>query len=426
MRPVAAVAQLAERVICNLEVTGSIPVGGFLVASVSTELSCLRRRALPVLPNTKNSETPHMLQNDDNPTPSSDTPHEGADQQPAESDAAASTSTENGASDAEQGSDAGAGTSPDPEQTAAEVGESIATGLDSVGDRVAEVIEEPTLDNAINVLGPLLIDAGLALAGFIVLVIVVSFIGRGVRRVTAAGLRRLDLEKTVVNFLSRVAGISVWVLALPVALEIFGIKTASFAAVIGAAGLAIGLAMQGALSNIAAGIMLLVLRPFKIGDWVELDDEFGIIQDVGIFYTEIETFSHKLVLLPNGEVLGAKIEHYTANKTRRVDVPVGVAYGTDLKKAMDILKRAADEVSASERKNDQPSVILTGFNDSSIDFEVRVWSPTREYLDTQTRAILAINEALSDAEIEIPFPQRTLTFADPLNIEGAPSGGGDR
>ncbi len=311
----------------------------------------------------------------------------------------------------------GAAESAASEDPAEQVGESITQGLDSIGDRVSEFAENPTLDTAVEAFGPLVIDVGLGIVGFIVLIVVVSFVSRWAQRLARAGLKRLHLEPTVVSFLAKVAKYAVWVLALPVALEIFGIETTSFVTAIGAAGLAIGLAMQGALSNIAAGIMLLVLRPFKIGDWVELDDEFGIVRDIGIFYTLIDTFQNKLVYLPNGEVLGAKIEHYTANESRRMDVPVGVAYGTDLKEAMRVLEAAAEEVSDSPREEDKPSVILTTFGGSSIDFDVRVWCASKDYLHARTKAVFAIEKALADAGIEIPFPQRTLTFGGRLGVE---------
>jgi len=327
-----------------------------------------------------------------------------------------STQATEGASDAAAGAQEGI---ENPEEAASKVGDSIATGLDSIGERVTRVVEDPTLDTAVSAFGPLLVDAGLAIIGLAVLLVVTSFLSRATRRFAGAGLRHLSLEKTVVSFLSRAAGIAIWVLAVPVALEIFGIKTASFAAVIGAAGLAIGLAMQGALSNIAAGIMLLVLRPFKIGDWVELDDELGVVRDVGIFYTLVDTFANKLVYLPNAEVLGAKIEHFTANKTRRVDVPVGVAYGTDLKKAMGVLEDVVKDASSSPKEDELPMVILTGFGASSIDFEARVWCPSEEFLQARTDLVLKVERALDEAGVEIPFPQRTLTFKDPLRVNSS-------
>lgn len=296
------------------------------------------------------------------------------------------------------------------------VGQSIATGLDTVGNSFQHFANDPSLENALRLFGPMLVDLGIAILGLIVLLIVVSIVGRWAQKLARIGLARLKLEETVVRFLARTAKYAIWVLAVPIALELFGVRTTSIATVIGATGLAIGLAMQGSLSHIAAGLMLLILRPFRIGDWVELDDEFGVVDDIGIFYTRVNTFSNKLILLPNAEVLGAKIEHFTANQFRRVDVPIGVAYGTDLEHAQRVLEEAAEKVSAETTDHKEPAVILTAFGPSSIDFEVRVWCESTKFLDARTATIHAINRALADADIEIPFPQRTLTFANAIPV----------
>jgi len=345
--------------------------------------------------------------------PQAQNPDQGADQAP---DSNSDPSAGSGAS-ADPGSAADG--APDPDQ----VGDSIATGIDSFADQIQTLVDDPSLANFINILGPILIDIGLAIAGLVVLVIIVSFVGRWTQRLARVGLRRLKLETTVVNFLSRCAKYAVWIIALPIALELFGVETTSLAAVIGAGGLAIGLALQGSLSNIAAGIMLLMLRPFKIDDWVEIDGEMGIVQDIGIFYTHIDTFLHELIILPNSQVLGAKIQHFTESPSRRIVIPVGVAYGTDLEKARDVLTEAAASVSKPQEKDLTHDVLLVGFGASSIDFEVRVWCPSREFIYVRTDAILAINKALADADINIPFPQRTLSFLEPLRLDRG--GGGE-
>lgn len=295
-----------------------------------------------------------------------------------------------------------------------QVGSHVASQIDTVSNSFEQFAQDPSLESAVGIFGPLLVDLGLAIGGLILLCVAVSILGRWTQRLTRVGLRRLKLEETVVQFLARASRYALWILAVPIALELFGVKTTSIAAVIGATGLAIGLAMQGSLSNIAAGIMLLALRPFRIGDWVEINDESGIIHDVGIFYTTISTWSNNLVILPNSEVLGAKIEHFTESDTRRVEVPIGVAYGTDLRKAKETLEATARRVSSAG--DHDPDVILTGFGASSIDFEVRVWGPSREFLELRSQAVRAINEALEEAEIDIPFPHRTLIFKDRVGV----------
>ena len=162
--------------------------------------------------------------------------------------------------------------------------------------------------------------------------------------------------------------------------------------------------------------MLLILRPFKIDDWIELDGEMGVVQDIGIFYTHVDTFMHELVILPNSQVLGSKIQHFTQSPSRRIEIPVGVAYGADLEQAREVLTQAAASVSRPMEPDLTHDVHLVGFGASSIDFNVRVWCPSREFLDVRTNAVLAINKGLADAGITIPFPQRTHSFLEPLRL----------
>ncbi len=309
-----------------------------------------------------------------------------------------------------------------------EITSTVAATFDSFGDRLSAFIENPTLSNAIETFGPMLLQIGQAIVALVVLVVVVMLVSRWVSRLTRAGLDRVGLEETVASFLGKIAKYAVWIIAIPIAFEILGVRTTSLAAVIGAAGLAIGLAMQGSLSNIAAGVMLLLLRPIKLGDWVELDDEFGEVIEIGIFYTHVRTFERKTVILPNSEVLSNKIENFTDTELRRIDVPVGVAYDTDLHEAMRVLSDAAQGVE-SRADEEEPSVILTDFGDSSINYEVRVFCESREYLSVRTSTILAIKDALDGAGIEIPFPQRDINFRNAARVRsesGSDEQGDDR
>ncbi len=292
--------------------------------------------------------------------------------------------------------------------TADAVTETISEKFGEVAGSFEQFADDPSLESAVGIFGPMLLDLGIAILGLVVLVIVVSLVGRWVRRLTGSALTRAKVEPTVAQFIGRLARYAVWIIAIPIAFELFGIKTTSLAAVIGAAGLAIGLGMQGALSNIAAGIILLVLRPIRISDLVEIQDESGDVTDIGIFYTTVNTFSNRVVLIPNSEVIGNKIENLTGNETRRVEVPVGVAYGSDLALAQKTLLAAMQEDVGSRSQKHDPAVWLTEFGDSSINFEVHVWCASREYLTVRHEAIEAIDRALGKADIEIPFPQRTI------------------
>lgn len=284
----------------------------------------------------------------------------------------------------------------------------IVNELSQFTENLKDLIEHPSWGNAVSTFLPVLLDVGRLILVVVVLLVVVSFLARWVQKAVEQGLARTSLDQTLKNFVTRVAKYVVWVMALPVALSILGVEATSLAAVLGAAGLAIGLGLQGALSNISAGILLLVLRPVRIGDLVEIQGESGEIKDLGLFYTTLTTFSNEVISIPNQQILSDKVENLTGNNTRRVEVPVGVAYGTDLRRAEQLLLEAATSVPDRDTEH-PPKALLTAFGASSIDFVVFVHCPARSYLIVRHQTIHAINDALATAGIEIPFPQRTLS-----------------
>lgn len=318
-------------------------------------------------------------------------------------------------------SDGGAGASDAGRGGGPEVAEQLGQGVDRLAASIDRFADDPSLSTAVDAFGPLLIDLGLAIVGLIVLVIVVSVLSRWARRLTERALKRLGLDDTVAHFLALVAKYAMWILAVPIAMEIFGIRATSITAAVGAAGLAIGLAMQGSLSNVASGIMLLVLRPIRIGDLVEINGEEGRVDDIGIFYTTVRLFSNESAMVPNSEVLSNKIENYSANGTRRVEVPIGVAYGSDLRKAERALLEAARE-KVADRADVEPRVLLTGFGASSIDFVVFVHARAPELLTVRHQLVMAIDDALRAAEIEIPFPNRTVHLVRSKDQDDADGG----
>jgi small conductance mechanosensitive channel len=271
-----------------------------------------------------------------------------------------------------------------------------------------ELVAEPSWDKAADTFLPVLLGVGQVIFLSVLLLVVVSFLSRWVQKAVTRALERTKIDSTLKVFITRVTKWIVWVLAIPVALSVLGIQATSLAAVIGAAGLAIGLGLQGALANISAGILLLMLRPVRIGDFVEIQGESGEIRELGLFYTVVNTFNNEVVSIPNQQILSDKVQNLTGNATRRVDVPVGVAYGTDLRRAEKCLLEAVSGLESRSHQRD-PAVWLTGFGASSIDFEVHVYCPARNFLTVRHDAIHAINDALAKANIEIPFPQRTIS-----------------
>lgn len=219
----------------------------------------------------------------------------------------------------------------------------------------------------------------------------------------ARGLRRVKFDETMTRFISKLVR---WVILLLVGLmclSAFGVETTSFAAVIGAAGLAIGLAFQGTLSNFAAGAMLLIFRPYKVGDVVNVAGNLGKVFEIELFSTAIDTFDNRRFIIPNSEIYGAVIENITYHPKRRVEVAVGTSYAADIDQTRNVLERAIATV--PEFVSDpEPAVVLTGLGASSVDWSVRAWARNDDYGDAKQALIRAVKVELDRAEIEIPYP----------------------
>ena len=238
-----------------------------------------------------------------------------------------------------------------------------------------------------------------------------TWIGRVLQRV----LERSKLDKTLSRFFGQLARWGVIVLAVIACLGVFGIQTTSFAAVLGAGVLAIGLAFQGSLSNLAAGVMLLIFRPFKVDDTVKVCGEMGVIESVTLFYTMMDTFDNRRLILPNSEIFDSTIENLTHHPTRRVDVPVGVEYGADLDRTREVLLAAARSVEG--RLDDpEPGVMLLDLGDSSVNWSVRIWVNTADLWSLREELVRRVKIALDDAELGIPFPQMDVHLDAPEPI----------
>lgn len=228
---------------------------------------------------------------------------------------------------------------------------------------------------------------------------VAGWVGRSVRKSVG---RRIDA--TIAAFFGSLAKYAILVMAILGCLQIFGVGTTSFAAVIGAAGLAIGLAMQGTLGNFSSGIMLLAFRPFKVGDVINTGGVTGKVVEIGMFTTEIDTFDNRRFTVPNGSIYGSTIENVTFHDTRRVDVAVGTDYPASIADARKVLVKAASSVSGI-LPSPEPVAILTELGASSIDWSVRVWSNTSDYWAVKEELTQKVKEHLDEAGIGIPFPQ---------------------
>ena len=184
-----------------------------------------------------------------------------------------------------------------------------------------------------------------------------------------------------------------------------GIETTSFVAIIGAAGLAVGLALQGSLANFAGGVLILLFKPFKVGDVVETQGYLGKVHEIRIFNTVMKTFDNKTIIIPNGAVSGSSIVNFSTEPQRRVDMTFGIGYGDDIKKAKQILQNLVD---ADSRilKEPAPQIALSELGDSSVNFVVRVWCEAAEYWNIYFEMQEKVKMTFDQEGISIPFPQR--------------------
>jgi len=250
----------------------------------------------------------------------------------------------------------------------------------------------------------LLTDYAVRIAGVLVLLFVGYLIARWVGSVTSKALTRAKIDLTLAKFFGRMARWGVLILVVISVLGIFGINTASFAVVLGAAGLAIGLAFQGTLSNFAAGVMLLVFRPFKIGQFVNVAGVMGTVDEIDLFNTTLDTPDNRRLILPNSSIFGSTIENFSHHPRRRVDVPVGVEYAADIDKTREALEKAVTTIEG--RLEDPPhQILLDALADSSVNWIVRVWAPSSDFFPVRERTIRAIKMHLEEAGLGIPFPQ---------------------
>ena len=242
-----------------------------------------------------------------------------------------------------------------------------------------------------------------ALAIFIIGRWVAMAIRRGVRRM----MERSAVDPMIVSFVGSIVYIALLAFVVIAALGQLGIQTTSFIAILGAAGLAVGLALQGSLANFAAGFLMIIFRPFKVGDFIEGAGVAGIVKDMQIFTTTLKTGDNKIIIIPNAKISGDNITNYSAEENRRVDMTVGVAYDADLSKVRDVLN---DIISKDERiqSDPPPQVAVAELADSSVNFIVRVWTKSGDYWGVKFDATETIKNRFDEAGIGIPFPQRDI------------------
>ncbi len=240
--------------------------------------------------------------------------------------------------------------------------------------------------------------------GSAVLVLIGALILSGwARTATERGLKRIKFDETLTKFLATLTRWIVLLVAGLACLSIFGIETTSVAGILAGASLAVGLAFQGTLSNVSAGVMLLTFRPFKVGDVVSVAGQTGEVEEIGLFTTTMNTVDNQYIIVPNSAVFGATIVNITHNPTRRVDINVGCDYDADIDETRKVLEGCIKDIPTRDKDGDH-QIFLVGLGGSSVDWQVRVFCATADYWDVYLETIRAIKNALDAAEIGIPYP----------------------
>jgi len=247
-------------------------------------------------------------------------------------------------------------------------------------------------------------EVGVPIIKAIVLILIVLFIARWAKKLTVKAATKAKVEVTLAKFFGNLARWAVLIMGGISILGTFGIEATSFAAVVAALGFAIGMAMSGTIGNVAAGVMLLIFRPYKVGDYVDIGGTAGTVHEIELFTTTLDTPDNRRIIVPNGQIFGSTIENVTFHETRRVEVLVGTEYTADLNLARSTLLAAAKSVEGV-LSEPEPVAYLNELGGSSIDWKVRVWSKTSDFWAVRERLTQAVKEHLDNAGVGIPFPQ---------------------
>ncbi|MFT6491969.1 MAG: small conductance mechanosensitive channel [Porticoccus sp.] len=261
------------------------------------------------------------------------------------------------------------------------------------------------MERVMETIGNAIIFYGLKVVMAAVIFFVGKFVAGWLRGLVAGLMKKKDMDVAIQQFVSTLVYYAFLTFVCIAALGQLGIQTASLVAVVGAAGLAVGLALQGSLANFAAGVLILIFRPFRVGDYVEVAGVGGTVSKILVFTTELNTPDNKRIVIPNGQVMSGTITNYSTHDTRRVDLVIGISYGDDIDKAKAVLREV---VEADKRvlADPAPNIAVTQLADSSVNLIVRPWVATGDYWGVYWDLTEAIKKRFDKEEISIPFPQR--------------------
>ena len=266
-------------------------------------------------------------------------------------------------------------------------------------------MNQETIQQAMDSAIPLVTTYGMRIIGAVLILIIGRIVSNLLGSLVGKALKKAKLESSLVGFLVSLTKIAVIVFSVIAALAKFGVETTSFVAVLGAVGFAVGFALQGSLGNFAAGVMILLFKPIKVGDLVETSGYLGTISEIGLFVTIMNTLDNRRIIIPNGKLTSDVINNVNANGLRRVDMTAGISYDDD----MNLAKRLCLEVLEKHPhvlKEPAPAVAISEMGDSSVNLVVRPWTHPDYYWDVHFDVTQGIKEAFDANGISIPFPQQ--------------------
>ncbi|WP_310994222.1 mechanosensitive ion channel family protein [Aequorivita marina] len=265
------------------------------------------------------------------------------------------------------------------------------------------------LDIYIEKYGQKLIDFIPTLVGAALMLLIGMWVIKLINGLVRKYFNKKDYDITLENFIASLINWGLKIMLFVLVITQLGVKSASLVAIIGAAGLAIGLALQGSLANFAGGVLILLLRPFKVGDFISAQGVDGTVKDISIFNTEINTFGNQLAVIPNGKLSNDKITNYSAENIRRENLAFGIGYDDDIKKAKDVLMNLVMEQETVLKTEDKmPMVVVAELADSSVNLSLRYWAKNEDFWDLRWLVLEEGKARLEAAGISIPFPQRDI------------------
>ena len=269
--------------------------------------------------------------------------------------------------------------------------------------------------NGIGELVSVFLDKVISYLPSIIAALVILILGLWVIKLIIGRLRKVmekrEVDPGVRGFALSILGVVLKILLFIVIITKLGVETTSFAAILAAAGLAIGLALQGSLSNFAGGVLIIILKPYRVGDFIEAQGESGSVTEISIFYTILTTPNNQRIVIPNGQLSNNKVTNYSFEPTRRNVMTVGISYDSDIKKSREVLLNI---VNSDERtlKDPAPVVFVGGLGDNSVDLSLRFWANQADYWGLHFDTIEKLKTELEDAGVSFPFPQRDVHLFD--------------